>query len=167
MKATSLLEQQHRKIEAIFKRLEEGRSDAAPLVTELANDLTAHMVIEERLFYPAAREVKAGLVLEGLEEHAIARFALKRLLAVHPEDETFQAKVTALKEIIAHHVKEEEEELFPKVEKAMEKARLDDLGAEMKVKFDEVVEEGYEAVLTRTKTKSKRPVDGPNHRAAK
>jgi hypothetical protein len=47
MKATSLLEKQHRKLEAIFKKLESGRGDAPALLRELADDLAAHMAIEQ------------------------------------------------------------------------------------------------------------------------
>ena len=120
MNATSLLQAQHRKVEALFKKLEGGRSDPAPLLEELANSLAAHMAIEQDIFYPAIKEADADLINEAFEEHAVAELALKRLLATDPEAEEFQARVTTLKELIEHHVEEEEEELFPKVEKAFE-----------------------------------------------
>lgn len=171
MKATALLEKQHRKVEAIFKKLEGGRSDPAVLLTELANDLAAHMVIEQEIFYPASKEVKEDLVLEAYEEHAVAEYALKRLLASNPEDESFKAKVTTLKELIKHHVEEEEEDLFPKVEKALGDERLASLGKEMKARFDEVVEQGYEAVLAKSKSvkkSTKKSVSADGHdRAAR
>lgn len=154
MKATDLLEKQHRKVEAIFKKLEGGRSDNDALLTELANDLAAHMVIEQELFYPAAMAAKEDLVLEAYEEHAVAEFALKRLLSKSSDDATFKAKLVTLKELIEHHVKEEEEELFPKVEKVIPAAELTALGKQMKARFDEVVESGYEAVLSASKSKS-------------
>jgi hypothetical protein len=81
MKATTLLENQHRKVEAIFKKLENAKpNSAAALVTELATDLAGHMVIEEEIFYPAAKRVKNDLVLESYEEHALAAHGLKRLV---------------------------------------------------------------------------------------
>lgn len=147
MKATTLLERQHRKVEAIFKKLESGRSDPEPLLTELANDLVAHMAIEHRFFYPVARRVDASLVLESFEEHALAELALKRLLATSPRDPSFKARVVALKELIGHHVEEEEEELFPKVEKKIDADELLELGKEMKAAFDELVDEGYASAL--------------------
>jgi hypothetical protein len=147
MKATTLLERQHRKVETIFKKLESTRGDAQPLLTELANDLAAHMAIEHRFFYPVARKVDESLVLESFEEHALAEIALKRLLAMDSGDPSFKARVTALKELIEHHVKEEEEDLFPKVEKKIDEDELVMLGKEMKVAFDEVVEQGYAAAL--------------------
>jgi len=150
MKATDLLEKQHRKVEGIFKKLESGKGDLKALVTELSHDLIAHMIIEQELFYPAVKKVKEDLVLESFEEHAIARFALGRLIKTEPDDESFQARVVALKELIEHHVKEEEEDLFPKVDKALGD-ELTPLGAEMKERFDEVVEEKYEEALATAK----------------
>src|SRR5688572_5289442 len=124
MKATDLLETQHKKVKAIFKKLETGKTDPAPLLTDLANQLAAHMVIEHELFYPTAKKVDEDIVLEAFEEHAVAEFALQRLLSANPKSESFLAKVTTLKELIEHHVKEEEEELFPKVEKAIDAEEL-------------------------------------------
>jgi hemerythrin-like domain-containing protein len=148
MKATALLSSQHRKVEVLFGKLESGRSDA-PLVVleELSNCLAAHMAIEQDTFYPAIKEVDEDLVNESYEEHSIAEVALKRLLATDPEDEAFAARVTALKELIEHHVKEEEEELFPEVEKALQESTLMDLGRVMKERFDEVFAAGFEAAV--------------------
>ncbi|WP_437621013.1 hemerythrin domain-containing protein [Sorangium sp. So ce1151] len=147
MKATSLLEKQHRKVEALFKQLESGKSEPAPLLAELANELVAHMAIEQESFYPAVRQIKEDLILESYEEHAIAELALKRLLATDPEDISFKARVTTLKELIQHHVEEEEEELFPKVEEAVDEKRLAELGKELKAEFEQRLAEGYEALL--------------------
>ena len=147
MNATSLLKSQHRKVEALFKKLEGGRSDPGPVLEELANSLAAHMAIEQESFYPAVRQIKEDLILESYEEHAIAELALKRLLATDPEDISFKARVTTLKELIQHHVEEEEEELFPKVEEAVDEKRLMELGKELKAEFEQRLAEGYEALL--------------------
>jgi iron-sulfur cluster repair protein YtfE (RIC family) len=167
MKATTLLEKQHRKVEAIFKKIESAKPTGAPaLVTELANDLVGHMVIEQEIFYPAAKQVKTDLVLESYEEHALAAHGLKRLVEAAPDDESFHAKVTALKELIEHHVEEEEKDLFPKVEKALGQEAIEALGKKMKTRFDEVVESGYEKVLARAKS-SRGTFDDQRSRSAK
>ena len=147
MKATALLEKQHRKVEGIFKKLEEGKGDGGAQVIELANDLAAHMAIEQQIFYPAIREIDPDLVAKSYQEHAVAELALKRLLATSPQDDTFKAKVTTLKELIEHHVDEEEDELFPAVEKAAGDDVLNDLGKRMKVMFDEAVLQGFEKLV--------------------
>jgi iron-sulfur cluster repair protein YtfE (RIC family) len=149
MKATALLEKQHRKVKTIFRKLEKGRGDALELLTELSNDLAAHMTIEQEIFYPAVKLVDEDLIREAYEEHALAEVALKRLLATDPQSETFKARVVAAKELIEHHVKEEEEELFPKVDKKLGDEKNAMLAKRMKARFDEVVEAGFEASVPR------------------
>ncbi|MEY4579648.1 MAG: hypothetical protein RL701_4351 [Pseudomonadota bacterium] len=147
MEATKLLSRQHRKVEALLRKLSGKHPDAGTLLPELANQLAAHMAIEQDVFYPAVNAIKPDLVLEAYEEHSLAEFALKRLLATDVDDDAFHARVIALKELIEHHVKEEEEELFPKVEKALGEEHLRELGRHMRVQFDEVVSDGFEATV--------------------
>jgi hemerythrin superfamily protein len=154
MNATSLLKSQHRKVEALFKKLESGRSDPATVLEELADSLAAHMAIEHEFLYPAAKEVDDELVNESFEEHSLAEVALKRLLATDPEDEAFDARVTALKELIEHHVEEEEEELFPKLEKKIDEDTLSSMGKAMKARFDEVFQQGFAATVPRGMSKT-------------
>jgi iron-sulfur cluster repair protein YtfE (RIC family) len=146
MKATSLLEAQHRTVEALFEKLESRRGNMSSTLDELANNLVAHMAIEQDILYPAIREVDEELVNESYEEHALAEVALRRLLATHPDEPVFKARLTALKELIEHHVTEEEEELFPQVEEALDDAVLTRLAKAMKPRFDEVYETGFARV---------------------
>lgn len=165
MRATDLLEKQHRKVEAIFKKLEGGRAEPGPLLEELANALAAHMTIEQEIFYPAVKTMAEDLVMEAFEEHSMAEISLKRLLATDPEDSAFKARVTTTRELIEHHVKEEEEELFPKVEKKLGEERLLELGRTMKKRFDEVVEAGFAAAVPKGFSKTSADMDRPRARA--
>ena len=143
MKATTLLEQQHRKVKSLFKKLESSRADHAAVLQELANDLIAHMAIEHEIFYPAVEGDQHDLVAESFEEHALAELAIKRLMQSDPQDDNFSARVTAAKELIEHHVKEEEEEMFPKAEKKLGDDRLEELAKQMKARFAEVKAAGF------------------------
>jgi hemerythrin-like domain-containing protein len=82
-----------------------------------------------------------------------------------PEEESFLARVTTLKELIQHHVEEEEEELFPKVEKQMEEDELSQLGKTMKARFEEIIEAGFAAAVPKGMTKTSS--DESKKRAAK
>lgn len=144
MKATSLLEAQHRTVEALFEKLECGQGDRAATLVELARNLVAHMVVEQEIFYPAVKQIDEELVNESYEEHALGELALRRLLSTSPAEPTFKARVTALKALIEHHVSEEEEELFPQVEEAVGDATSTQLTKLMKARFEEVYELGYE-----------------------
>ena len=144
---TRLLEAQHRKVEAIFKKLEKGRLEAGPLLEELSNSLAAHMAIEQDIYYPAVRKVKEDLILESYEEHSLAELGLKRLLATAPDAPSFAARVTACKELIEHHVEEEEEELFPAVDKKIDASELATMAKLMKARFEEVVAAGFKSAV--------------------
>jgi hypothetical protein len=147
MKATHLLEAQHRKIESLFRRLEEHGSDPQVALEELANSLAAHMAVEQDIFYPAVQRLAPGLVNESYEEHALVEVALKRLLTTAPEEDPFPARLAALKLLTLHHVKEEEQELFLQVEALLDNAALEQLGQSLQVRFDEVFASGFEAAL--------------------
>jgi hemerythrin-like domain-containing protein len=63
-------------------------------------------------------------------------------LKIDAGDETFEAKVTVLKEQVEHHVGEEEDDLFPKVKKILSAADLDVLEQEMQAEQAELEEAG-------------------------
>lgn len=150
MKATSLLEDQHRTIEALFEKLECGQGDPRATLATLANHLIAHMAVEQEIFYPAVHEVDGDFVGESFEEHALAEVALKRLLAASTDEPWFKARVTALKVLIAHHVAEEEEELFPQVEEMISsESAQEELGKRLAARFREVYETGFHAATPR------------------
>jgi len=48
-------------------------------------------------------------------EHASAKELIQQIESGKPEDDLYDAKVKVLGEYVNHHVKEEQNELFPKV----------------------------------------------------
>ena len=145
MDAISLLKKHHKKAKAALKKLCHAFDE--DVLDEVASSLAAHMVIEETIFYPTVRRVKPDLILESYEEHAIAQFALKRLLATPNGDDRFEARAKALLDLIEHHVEEEEGTLFPKVKKTLDHETLEMLGEELEERFDALVKLGHDAIL--------------------
>lgn len=84
------------------------------LVERLKRELLAHSHAEERLLYNELEHHKAShdIALEGGEEHHVAEKLLLELEQTPPEDEHWLAKATVLKEMVCHHIDEEEDELF-------------------------------------------------------
>jgi iron-sulfur cluster repair protein YtfE (RIC family) len=122
--AITLLTHDHHKAQDIFKKFDKVKDSISPqeklqLVKEVCADLLIHMEIEEAIFYPAVRpEVKDDdMMNEAKVEHSGAKNLIRQLGELKPDDPMFDAKVTVLGEQIEHHVKEEEEEMFPKVKK--------------------------------------------------
>jgi len=150
MKATALLKKQHKDVAELFEQLEKEKDAARKrsLFEELAGSLAAHDAIEREIFYPACEE-KMGvtdLLGESLVEHGVVEFGLY-LADEALGDDDFVFKVTVLKETVEHHVKEEEKELFPKVEKALGLKLLDELGVEMQERFEEAKAADFRAPL--------------------
>ena len=156
--ATDLLVHQHRLVEGLFERLGSSKKGFDATLRELADDLTAHISIEEQLFYPAVRKANPDLILEGLEEHAMGRFALQRLLGTRTSDKALKARLKALKELMTNHHHEEEHDLFPKVRRLMSDATLQKLGGKMQVLFNANVKRGHEAVLATFDDALRKPV---------
>ena len=168
-RATDLLVHHHREIEALFERLGSSRGRFNDVLRQLADELAAHIAIEEKLFYPAVRTLNPEVVLEGLEEHAMGRFALQRLLGTTEGHESLKARLGALKELMTTHHKEEEDDLFPKARKAMSNDALQELGQKMKMAFDADVARGHEATLASFEDSFRKPVRAttPKRKTAK
>ncbi|MFE2323789.1 hemerythrin domain-containing protein [Streptomyces sp. NPDC059385] len=135
MDAIVLLREDHKTVEKLFKRFgKTGDDDLAErrtIADEVIEELTVHAWIEERVFYPAAREAAPETtdhILESIEEHHAVVWMLSELKDMDPSDERFKAKMTVLMENVRHHVEEEEQEWFPDVRKAMGRNRLTELG---------------------------------------
>ena len=146
MNAIDLLKQQHKKTKAALEKGAEGKLDSKE-AKKAADELVAHMVIEEHVFYPRIRQLMKDMVGESFEEHTVARFALARCLTARGEEQV-KARFTVLKELIEHHVKEEEEEMFPKVKKAIDAGELERLGERMQAMFEKAAAMGLDALVT-------------------
>jgi hemerythrin superfamily protein len=138
MDAITLLKQDHRTVEKLFKQFEKAGDNAhktkRKIVDQVIEELAKHAAIEEQVFYPAVRDEVKGVedtVLEALEEHHVVKWTLSELEGMSPEHERFTAKVTVLMESVRHHVEEEEGELFPEVRKALGRKKLGTIGDQM------------------------------------
>lgn len=148
--AVELLKEQHEEVKALFKKIEKAsaRSVKTKLFDELAANIVAHDAIEREIFYPACEEGMGmtDLLGEALVEHGLVEFGLYQADQARAEKD-FSFKCKVLSEIIEHHVEEEEEEFFPKVEKALGDEKLEELGARMKERFEEAKAEDFRAPL--------------------
>jgi hemerythrin-like domain-containing protein len=136
--AITMLKDDHKAVEQLFKRFEKAGDRAhvekRDVIQRVIEALSVHAAIEEQLFYPVVRATVPGaedITLESLEEHHIVKWVLSELESMSPEDERFDAKVTVLIENVRHHVKEEEQDLFPKVRSELGRNVLGKLGQSM------------------------------------
>jgi hemerythrin superfamily protein len=135
MDAITLLKDDHRSVEKLFKRFEESGDRAfvekRTVVDRIIEELSVHAAIEEQFFYPVTRATVPAVeqvARESLEEHHIVKWVLSELDGMDPHDERFEAKVTVLIENVRHHVQEEEDEYFPAVRDELGRKALAELG---------------------------------------
>jgi hemerythrin superfamily protein len=136
--ALELIRSDHREVDALFAVALGDDTPAAQrrgAIPKILQALTVHAEMEEALFYPALR--KAGSkderdsVLEANEEHGMVKDMIAKIESIRGRDETLEAKLTVLKELVQHHVKEEEGTIFDEARKALGEERLKQLGEEM------------------------------------
>jgi len=115
-----LLTEDHRKVEKLFKEYAKAKDsgnneEKMRIAKEVCGELLIHMEIEEKLFYPHLKQKidEENMMNEAVVEHAGAKDLIKQLGSMEPSDPMFDAKIKVLSEEIAHHVEEEEEEMFP------------------------------------------------------
>jgi iron-sulfur cluster repair protein YtfE (RIC family) len=111
------LTEEHRKAEALIETLAQSSEGAQreQTLAELAEALSTHMAVEERFVYPIVKDAVGADEEEGAEnEHVLTRDGLQQLqdLVAAPG---FGAAVEMLKAGLAHHVEEEEQDIFPKL----------------------------------------------------
>jgi hemerythrin superfamily protein len=139
MNAIDLLKADHEKVKAILSQLSESTDRAlkkrGELLGKLEMEITIHTRLEEEILYPAFKEAGSKeediMYYEAKEEHrTVDSLVLPDLKETDPGTPEFAGRVKVVKELLEHHI-EEEEEMFPKAQKLLGKAKLEELGAQM------------------------------------
>ena len=136
MNAVELLKADHDVVRKLFQDVKESdESKHPPIFEKIKAELDVHAHIEETIFYPKMQadgdKELVDLVLEGIEEHRQMKMFLKQIAALSDDSEQFEPKLKVLMEDTDHHVKEEEDEMFPLVKDQFDSAVLNQLGDKM------------------------------------
>jgi hemerythrin superfamily protein len=131
--AITMLKADHEAVSALFEQYEKTNlpSKKKSLVDKICTALSVHAQIEEEIFYPAVKAALKDklLVPEATVEHAGIKDLIGQLEGIEPAGEMYDAKVKVLSEYVKHHVKEEQNEMFPKAKASS--LDLVELGAHM------------------------------------
>lgn len=119
MDVTRILEADHREAEQLIAKINASHGDERlAFIERLSETLRNHMELEETTLYPCIKELMDQDALDAANtEHEIARGSLADVLRLAPEGPGFGAALDALQAALAHHVKDEETEVFPVVRK--------------------------------------------------
>jgi hemerythrin-like domain-containing protein len=124
------LKRDHRDVAAMLKTLDASKPGARRRATldKLVKSLELHMEIEETAVYPlVAERVDEDDAKEARIEHGLARDGLAKLQEL-VDAPGFGAAVAMVTAGIKHHVKEEEQEIFPQLKKKLDRDELRALG---------------------------------------
>lgn len=128
-----MLHKDHEEVMNMLNQLKEmPDSDASgreELFTQLKSELVPHMRGEEKAFYPELQKHKASKehAMEGLEEHHIAEVSMMELEKMSKDEEFWSAKLSVFKELISHHVEEEESNIFEDAKNELTEEKMESI----------------------------------------
>lgn len=149
MDVFTLLKKDHQKVKDLFQKLEEtgGEKTRQKLFKELAADLAVHSKAEEMIFYPRLQEFDEirESVAEAIEEHHAAEQLLEELAGTELDEEQWSAKLVVLKEMVEHHIEEEEDELFSEAEDLLDEDEAAEMGKAIEQEKKEMLQGSHGA----------------------
>jgi hemerythrin-like domain-containing protein len=155
--AITMLKSDHALVKRLLRELDETTERAVKhrqsLVARIERELKMHAQLEEEVFYPAFKAATKDtdaedLFYEAAEEHHVVDMVLPALKAANPKSHEFSAKAKVLKDLIEHHVREEEGQMFAEARKVFGDEELRELGDMMKARKD-ALEEMWDNPLLR------------------
>lgn len=146
--AIALLKADHKKVRALLETLDETDAPArrVKLLGQIETELKVHTQIEEEIFYPAFKRKaedseEMQMFLEAKEEHGLVDIMLPKVKASKPDSDQFAARAKVLKDLVLHHAKEEEKEMFKAAKEHFDKDELKSLGDQMQRRKRELLRE--------------------------
>jgi hemerythrin superfamily protein len=145
--AITMLKSDHATVKRLLRELAETSERATKqretLVSQIERELKTHAQIEEEVFYPAFKAITRNsdaeeLFYEAAEEHHVADMVLPALKAANPKSHEFKAKAKVLKDLIEHHIKEEETQMFVVARQLFDEDQLRELGDLMQARRDTI-----------------------------
>jgi iron-sulfur cluster repair protein YtfE (RIC family) len=148
MKATDVLRRAHERFRTLFAEHAGASPDRKrDVFRAMKEELELHARLEEELFYPAVVRVRSNearaVVRNGLEEHQILEGLLAEIDQMDTGDQGYDERVTALRENVEHHFRDEEERIFTQALSHLSEARLEKIGSDMEARKKKLREPPY------------------------
>ncbi len=133
MNILTALKSDHKELKKILEDIE-GTTERAEkkrlsLFAKFKDEIVAHARAEESVVYEKLKGIvdkdDRDTILEGYEEHYLVDKLIPEIENLSPMDEVWTAKVTVVKEMLEHHIKEEEDEIFAMVRKEFDPDALE------------------------------------------
>jgi hemerythrin superfamily protein len=115
------LQEEHDEVQELLQQLtkSENAAEQRGLLNKVKLALVPHTKAEEIVVYDRVAALKGEKAkidgAEGYTEHALASATLMQLTKLSPNTPEFKANAKVLKELVDHHVKEEERNIWSQV----------------------------------------------------
>ena len=140
MDAIEFLKQEHQKAKRAFETLlAAAPEERSALWSELKPELGAHEKIEEQCLYgPMARDGTSDRALSEWvsDRHQDEVYEVEGLIketeGLDPRDGRWLATVRQIKAALENHIRQEEQDIFPRIGRLWDRTRLEEAGREMR-----------------------------------
>jgi len=106
----NMLKQDHQEVTDMLEQAIESKDPSQfPKVKKM---LDVHMEGEEKFFYPILKNKDKEGMLEAYEEHKVGKKLISEISDTESGNETCIPKIKVLKDVLEHHIEEEESEIF-------------------------------------------------------
>ncbi len=144
MEIYEILKADHKETLERFSKLEHTTPQDSNLrnsqLRTLNAELLAHLKAEEDVFYPPLMKSKHREdALEAVEEHHVLELVLKDLRETEPSIEPWKPKLRVLKEILEHHVEEEEGKIFDEIKTILSPGIAEEMGKQFSARKAEIL----------------------------
>lgn len=126
-----MLKKDHEVVKHLLEQLVATKASAPKkrdeLFQKLRKELVPHMKAEESAFYPrlVAKEESRVDAMEGVEEHHVSEIVLKELEAMQKGEDRWGSKMTVFKELVEHHIEDEQRKVFKSAKEALNNEELE------------------------------------------
>jgi iron-sulfur cluster repair protein YtfE (RIC family) len=131
-----LLSKDHNKVKELLNKIKETPDSSGKtrekLFAELKQELEIHTSFEEEVFYPQAEE-KTRMkdeIRDAMEEHDEAKQLLEALSEMEPASEEWMETIQELTDALSHHIRDEEQKLFPAARQKIDPTEAESIGRE-------------------------------------
>ena len=140
MDAIEFLQQEHQKAKRAFDTLlAAAPAERGALWSELKPELGVHEKIEEQCLYgPIARDGASNPALSEWvsDRHQDEVYEVEGLIketeGLDPKDGRWLATVRQIKAALENHIRQEEQDIFPRIGRMWDRTRLEEAGREMR-----------------------------------
>ena len=141
MSIRDLIRMDHTKVNTLFMEIENTNDPQKiqEFFGQIYKDLNAHSIAEEEIVYPAVRPYYSD-TQDLYNEQAEMKQMLDQIKSMNPSASNFKDQVKQLKDAVTHHVRQEENEMFPKIRDNFSDEQQKQMATQFKTSKSQVME---------------------------